>query len=508
MKLKRKLWRWGALLGVGAFSFGILLVTAILNPIQTQMVQSANEETNLADELLPILREQGERWGFDWTLWAAYWGNQRWQLPIRSRLERLQAAREFNYEQMAQCQQKRTKVAQDRCRQSATLKPTDRGSIEAEWGADARAYLENQLRDMMGAPPTTTEKLATALEARVTSATWEDVQGLHEVYSGVVELQEEDSEGWVELTEGEDYTLYLRVLDWEYLFPVQGAYTAFNDSWGDSREQNDLVGASERHHGTDIMAPRGTPLVAVADGEVEKTEWNFLGGWTILLLGDDGLRYYYAHMNGPSHLKAGDTVRRGEIVGEVGDSGEGPEGTTGKVPPHLHFGIYTSDKGTVTNPYRYLLRWAGIEDTDHMLPIMPVEPPPNWRPVDGFAWPAAGSLTSTFGMRTSPIDGQRRLHAGIDLGVAYSTPVRASKAGEVAVAEWSDVYGWYVVVDHGNYSTLYAHNSKLAVKVRDRVEQGQLVALSGSTGWSTGPHLHFEIHFEGAPIDPLLLLPN
>jgi hypothetical protein len=144
---------------------------------------------------------------------------------------------------------------------------------------------------------------------------------------------------------------------------------------------------------------------------------------------------------------------------------------------------------------------------DHTVELPADGPPADWQPVDGFAWPAEGPLTSRFGMRVSPIDGKRRLHAGIDLGVATGTPVRASKDGTVVRAEWDDVFGNVVVLDNGGeYQTLYAHNSQLAVHVGEAVRQGQVISYSGTTGWSTGPHLHFEIHYHGAPVDPLLLL--
>jgi murein DD-endopeptidase MepM/ murein hydrolase activator NlpD len=146
------------------------------------------------------------------------------------------------------------------------------------------------------------------------------------------------------------------------------------------------------------------------------------------------------------------------------------------------------------------------EDADESL-VDPTEPPPNWTPVDGFAWPAVAPITSRFGMRVSPIDGQRRLHAGVDLGVVLGTPIRASKAGKVVQAETDSIYGLMVVINHGDgYSTLYAHNSALDVSVGQRVEQGQTISQSGSTGKSTGPHLHFEIHYRGTPVDPLMWL--
>jgi murein DD-endopeptidase MepM/ murein hydrolase activator NlpD len=146
------------------------------------------------------------------------------------------------------------------------------------------------------------------------------------------------------------------------------------------------------------------------------------------------------------------------------------------------------------------------DDDDHTI-TDPPDPPTHRTPVDGFAWPATGEITSRFGMRISPIDGKRRLHAGIDLGIAEGTPVLASKAGTVTRAENDPVFGFVVMVNHGDgYETLYAHNSRLEMAVGAHVQQGQELSRSGSTGWATGPHLHFEIHYQGTPVDPMLLL--
>lgn len=154
----------------------------------------------------------------------------------------------------------------------------------------------------------------------------------------------------------------------------------------------------------------------------------------------------------------------------------------------------------------YLLLDSLAADEDAIL-VTPTLPPADWTPVDGFAWPVLAPITSRYGMRVSPLDGVERLHAGVDLGVSTGTLIRASKAGIVAVASWSDIYGLMVVVDHGDgYQTLYAHGSALLVSAGQQVDQGQVVLLSGSTGWSTAPHLHFETHYQGFPVDPLLLL--
>ena len=106
----------------------------------------------------------------------------------------------------------------------------------------------------------------------------------------------------------------------------------------------------------------------------------------------------------------------------------------------------------------------------------------------GFIWPVHGVLTSGFGWRWG------RMHAGIDLAVAVGTPVVAAAAGTVIVAGWLGGYGNLVVIDHGNgIATAYGHNTSVTVGVGQSVAQGQLISYSGSTGHSTGPHVHFEV---------------
>jgi len=133
--------------------------------------------------------------------------------------------------------------------------------------------------------------------------------------------------------------------------------------------------------------------------------------------------------------------------------------------------------------------------------------PPNWVLPDGFAWPAIGTITSRYGPRLSPIDGQPRFHAGVDIGLSQGAPIYASKAGKVIQAELDPTFGWMVVVQHsGGFRSLYAHASSITVSQGETVKQGELIAFAGSTGKSTGPHLHLEIHYQGSPVDPLLLL--
>lgn len=121
------------------------------------------------------------------------------------------------------------------------------------------------------------------------------------------------------------------------------------------------------------------------------------------------------------------------------------------------------------------------------------------------AYPLANAVvTSHFGYRTHPIFGTRRLHAGTDFRGATGTPVLAAGGGSVVFAGPRGGYGNTVVIDHGgSLATLYAHQSRLAVVTGERVQRGQSIGSVGSTGFSTGPHLHFEVRVNGTPVDPL-----
>ena len=122
---------------------------------------------------------------------------------------------------------------------------------------------------------------------------------------------------------------------------------------------------------------------------------------------------------------------------------------------------------------------------------------PTVKPVD-VSWNA-----SSFGWRIDPFTGQRAMHEGIDFLVDTGTPVHAAAAGIVVVAHFHPQYGNMIDIDHGNgYVTRYAHASKLLVKVGDLVQRGAVVALSGSTGRSTGPHMHFEVRYKGVAQNP------
>ena len=125
--------------------------------------------------------------------------------------------------------------------------------------------------------------------------------------------------------------------------------------------------------------------------------------------------------------------------------------------------------------------------------------------------PSSGWLTSAFSqMRAHPILHIDRPHEGIDVVAPAGTPIEAPAAGTVISAGWSTGYGNTVTIDHGfGLVTRYAHASRLLVRPGQRVRRGERIALVGNTGLATGPHLHYEVHVNGKPVDPLrYVLPN
>jgi murein DD-endopeptidase MepM/ murein hydrolase activator NlpD len=116
----------------------------------------------------------------------------------------------------------------------------------------------------------------------------------------------------------------------------------------------------------------------------------------------------------------------------------------------------------------------------------------------GLIWPVNGPVTSPFGYRWGA------LHAGIDIGVPYGTPIHAAASGTVVLAGWTGGYGNYTCIDHGGgLATCYAHQSSYAVSAGAQVSQGQVIGYVGNTGHSFGAHLHFEVRINGNPVDPL-----
>ncbi|NQU17247.1 MAG: peptidoglycan DD-metalloendopeptidase family protein [Candidatus Saganbacteria bacterium] len=123
-------------------------------------------------------------------------------------------------------------------------------------------------------------------------------------------------------------------------------------------------------------------------------------------------------------------------------------------------------------------------------------------------WPLRGRITSRYGYRRHPYWGGRQMHRGLDIAAPYGRPIKAADGGVVIMAKWWDGYGKAVVISHGRKtSTVYGHMSRIYVQTDDKVAKGQIIGLVGSTGYSTGPHLHFEVRKNGKPTNPIKYLP-
>lgn len=122
-------------------------------------------------------------------------------------------------------------------------------------------------------------------------------------------------------------------------------------------------------------------------------------------------------------------------------------------------------------------------------------------------WPTSGEVTSRFGWRSSPWGDGREMHSGIDIANSFGTPIYATADGEVVQSGWAGGYGNIVQIHHGNgIETIYGHNSRVIAAVGQTVKKGQVIAYLGSTGRSTGPHLHYEIRVNGTAVDPISYL--
>ena len=125
-----------------------------------------------------------------------------------------------------------------------------------------------------------------------------------------------------------------------------------------------------------------------------------------------------------------------------------------------------------------------------------------------FMWPVRGEITSYYGWRTHPVFGTTRYHSGMDIACDYGTRIVAADSGTVIYSGWMGGYGYAVMIDHGGgLVTIYGHNQELTVNEGQAVNKGQLIAYAGSTGWSTGPHCHFEVRLHGEVTEPLNYLP-
>lgn len=167
-----------------------------------------------------------------------------------------------------------------------------------------------------------------------------------------------DNKAFIRRSEREiEHFSHLRSIYDNKVFPfATNAEYTFEDGYGDGRS----FGGERTHEGTDLMADTGVPILSVCDGVIEQVGWLDLGGYRIGIRGQDNIYYYYAHMSRyDGKPEVGDKVKKGQLIGFVGDTGYGPIGTTGQFEPHLHFGMYygKKDKLKAFNPYPFLQAW-------------------------------------------------------------------------------------------------------------------------------------------------------
>ena len=148
---------------------------------------------------------------------------------------------------------------------------------------------------------------------------------------------------------------------------------------------------------------------------------------------------------------------------------------------------------------------AGLElEQDRLQELLRLEQEDGGSPPGRLLWPVQGRISSVFGYRTHPVTGVRKLHSGLDIAAPSGTPLSAAAGGRVVLADWFGGYGLTVIIDHGGgVATLYAHQSRLSVSTGDTVSSGNTIGYVGSTGLSTGPHVHFEVRTDGSSEDPL-----
>lgn len=169
-------------------------------------------------------------------------------------------------------------------------------------------------------------------------------------------------------TENDFVTSYESIWKDVVYFPVpestsdSNATVSYVDTWGEKRS----YGGERLHEGTDIMAsinePGKYPIVSVSEGTVSNLGWLEKGGYRVGITSKSGVYFYYAHLDSYSNIQVGDEIQAGQLLGYMGDSGYGPEGTTGAFPVHLHFGIYIYINGVETsvNPY-WVLQYLDSE---------------------------------------------------------------------------------------------------------------------------------------------------
>ncbi|GMM91958.1 M23 family metallopeptidase [Qipengyuania sp. MTN3-11] len=161
---------------------------------------------------------------------------------------------------------------------------------------------------------------------------------------------------------------------------------------------------------------------------------------------------------------------------------------------HVQPGVSVTREGTDRQFQELFASW---EKTERVLPLAAAVSVPSRMPLEN------ARMSSNFGLRTHPVLGGLRGHKGVDLAAPTGTPVYATADGYVSKAEWFSSYGKYIAIEHGaDMQTRFAHLSGIEVSEGDKVRKGDLIGYVGSTGRSTGPHLHYEVRVAGLAVDP------
>ena len=249
------------------------------------------------------------------------------------------------------------------------------------------------------------------------------------------------------------------------------------------------------HGGIDYTAPTNTPVYASQSGTVSMVSKGKLKsgyGKRIELQHDKNYKTVYAHLNG-FNIKEGQQVDQGDIIGYVGNTG-------GSTAPHLHFEIHKN--GKKINPEKLLSTTSKSNNT---------KAEPNTTFSSPISKQNLTKISSGFGMRIHPITKKKKMHNGVDYVAPMSTQILAIGDGTVRKVnqnfEEGKGYGRFIIVDHEHgYSSLYSQLNAYKVKEGQKVKQGDVIGLLGSSGISTGPHLHLEIKKDGHFIDPELII--
>ncbi|MDO5066111.1 MAG: peptidoglycan DD-metalloendopeptidase family protein [Propionibacteriaceae bacterium] len=252
---------------------------------------------------------------------------------------------------------------------------------------------------------------------------------------------------------------------------------------------------SKGHRGVDLAADAGEPIRAAARGVVFFSG-KVAGRPSVSVDHGNGLRTTYTPVVGS--LAVGSVVTAGQVIGHL-------DGLPHCAPEFcLHWGL--TDGTVYHDPMLHLatprVRLLPNGSRPRPVPKLPAATTPLTRGSP----PVPGPVTSPFGMRVHPVTGVYKLHDGVDFAASCGTPITLPWAGRVVSARYDGGYGHRVIVEHGALRTAYAHMPRIDVQIGQELAAGAVVGVVGSTGYSTGCHLHWMAWREGRLVDPLTLL--